>query len=239
MTPSNINKRHRVLIGTPHSDKKNYCIDDYIKRIKGFTYEYFDVLIVDNSESRKNVKRLRKAGFNVIHVKPKNHSIQHILAESHEAIRKYAVANKYEYLFHLESDIIPPADVIERLMIHNVPIASGMYMINFGSDSHLMSQKIESFGDIRETINADNGSDLLFVDGTLKKTFHCGLGCVLIHKNVLNKFQFRSEKGTPIFPDGYFAFDIDGLGIPKYMDTSILCQHNNSEWVYFTNDIAT
>lgn len=229
---SNINRRHRVLIGTPHSDKKNYCIEDYIAAVKSFTYPYCDILIVDNSESRKNYKRFIKEGFKSIHIKPNNNPIQKTLADSHEAIRKYAIANNYDYLFHFESDLIPPPDVIERLMIHNLPIVSGMYMINFGDSSHLMAQKIENFGELRETCNVKDGSDLLMVDGKLKNTFHCGLGCILIHKKVLNQFEFRYERGVQIHPDSFFAFDIDALGIPKYIDTSVLCVHNNSEWIY-------
>ena len=231
-TPSNITKKHRVLIGTPHSDIKNYCIEDYIARVKALTYPFYDVLIVDNSESRKNYKRFLKEGLKAIYIKPKKKSINNILAESHEAIRQYALLHKYDYLLHLESDLIPPPDVIERLMIHNLPIVSAMYMINFGTDSHLMSQKIEGFGELRETINVKDGSDLLMVDGTLKKSFSCGLGCILIHKNILNQFEFRYEKGVHLAPDSLFSLDTDGMGIPKFIDTSILCIHNNSEWVY-------
>jgi cellulose synthase/poly-beta-1,6-N-acetylglucosamine synthase-like glycosyltransferase len=232
-TASNINKKHRVLIGTPHSDTKNYCIEDYIARVKSLSYPFYDVLVVDNSQSRKNYKLLLRAGIKAIHVKPKKHSIQTILAKSHEEIRKYALAHKYDYLLHLESDVIPPRDVIERLMIHNHPIVSAMYMINFGSDSHLMSQKIENFGEIRETINMKDGADLMMVDGKLKLTFACGLGCVLIHRETLKKFVFRSESGANLAPDSLFALDTDALGIPKYIDTSVLCEHNNSEWIYF------
>jgi hypothetical protein len=232
ITPSIINKGYRVLVGTPHSDKKNYCIEDYISAIKSLSYKNIDVLIVDNSESRKNYKRFIKEGFKAIHIKPKNHSIQHILAESHEAIRKYAVANNYDYLLHLESDLIPPTNVIESLMLHNLPIVSAMYMINFGKDSHLMAQNMETFGNLRETINVENGNDLLMVDGTLKPTFHCGLGCILIHKKILKLFEFRHEKGVAMHPDSFFAFDIDALGIKKFIDTSVLCEHNNSEWIY-------
>jgi hypothetical protein len=230
ITPSILNKGKRVLVGTPHSDKKNYCIEDYISFVKSLTYKNIDILIVDNSESRKNYKRFIKEGFKSIHIKPNNHSIQHILAQSHEAIRKYAIINNYDYLFHLESDLIPPPDVIERLMIHNLPIVSGMYMINFGADSHLMAQSMEHFGEIRETMNVDNGNDLIMVDGTLKETFHAGLGCILIHKNILKKFEFRDIKGIPMHPDSIFAFDIDAIGIKKYIDTSVLCEHNNIEW---------
>jgi len=203
LTPSIIRRKKRVLIGTPHSDKKNYCIEEYIARVKTFTYPYYDVLIVDNSETRKNYKRFIKEGFKAIHIKPKNHSIQKILAESHDAIRKYAIANNYDYLFHLESDLVPPP---------------------------VMAQRMETFGDLRETISLKEGSDLINIDGKLMKVFHCGLGCVLMHKNILNEFEFRHEKGLVMHPDGFFAIDTDALGIQKYIDTSILCEHNNSDW---------
>jgi hypothetical protein len=73
---------------------------------------------------------------------------------------------------------------------------------------------------------------LLMVDGGLKEVFHCGLGCVLINKNVLHKFNFRSQLGVSIHPDSFFAFDIDALGIRKFIDTSVLCEHNNTEWIW-------
>jgi len=225
-------KKPTVLIGVPHSDKKNYCFDEFIDRIKSFTYPNYDILIVDNSESRKNYKRIIKEGFKAIHIKPKNKSIYQILAESHEEIRKYAINNNFDYLFHLEDDIFPPLNVIECLMLHKLPIVSGMYMINFGEDSHLMAQEVETEGSIRETINKKNGSDLLMVDGSLKRVFHCGLGCILIHKSQLNKFQFRFQEGVHMHPDSFFALDTDALGIQKYIDTSVLCEHKNVEWIH-------
>lgn len=230
ITPSNLTRKFKILVGTPTSDKKNYCYDDFISNVKSFSYPHYDTLIVDNSESRKNHKRIMKDGIKSIHVKPNNRKIHRVLAESHEEIRKYALRNDYDYLLHLESDIFPPIDVIQRLLIHNLPIASAMYPIEFGSDSHLMAQEMETFGELRETRNLKNGQDLIFINGKLKPIFHCGLGCVLIHKSVLKDITFRWEEGATIHPDGFFAFDTNALGITKYIDTSILCEHRNIEW---------
>jgi hypothetical protein len=228
-TQSNLTRGHKVLVGTPTSDKKAYCQDDFISNIKSFSYPHKS-LIVDNSADRKNHKEIIKEGINSIHIKPNNKPVHAVLAESHEEIRKYALRNNFDYLLHLESDVFPPSDIIQRLLIHNLPIVSAMYMIDFGKESHLMAQEMEGLGEIRETRNLKNGQDLLFINSGLKQIFHCGLGCVLISREVLEKIEFRWEKGATIHPDGFFAFDTDQLGYNKFIDTSILCRHENSEW---------
>lgn len=228
-TQSNLTRGYKVLVGTPTSDKKLYCQDDFISNIKTFTYPHTK-LIVDNSLDRKNHKEIMKQGINSIHIKPNNKPVHSVLAESHEEIRKYALRNNFDYLLHLESDVFPPSDIIQRLLIHNLPIVSAMYMIDFGKESHLMAQEMEGLGEIRETRNLKNGQDLLFINGGLKQIFHCGLGCVLIQREVLEKIEFRWEKGATIHPDGFFAYDTDQLGYNKFIDTSILCRHENSEW---------
>lgn len=229
ITQSNLTRGWRVLVGTPTSDKKIYCQDDFISNIKSFSYPHTN-LIVDNSEERKNYKRIMKDDVNAIHIKPNNKPIYAVLAESHEELRKYAIRNNFDYLLHLESDVFPPVDIIQRLLIHNLPIVSAMYMIDFGKDSHLMSQEIEELGQLRETRNLKDGQDLININGGLQKTFHCGLGCVMIRRDVLEQIEFRWEQGATIAPDGMFAFDTDALGIQKFIDTSILCDHRNSDW---------
>lgn len=229
-TPSNVTVGHRVLVGSLTSDKKIYCQDDFISLMKSLTYPYKELLIVDNSEDRKNHKRIIKDGIKSIHVKPNNKKIHKVIAESHEEIRKYMLRNNFNYLLHLESDVFPPIDVIQRLLIHDLPIVSAMYMIEFGHHSHLMAQVMETFGKLRETRNLKDGQDLNYINGKLKPTFHCGLGCVLIRRDVLENIQFRWEEGATIHPDGHFAFDTDQLGYQKFIDTSILCEHRNTEW---------
>ena len=38
------------------------------------------------------------------------------MAKSHETIRQKALKGNYDYLLHLESDVFPPIDIIERLL---------------------------------------------------------------------------------------------------------------------------
>lgn len=232
-------KKFRVLVGTPHNSVKNYCFDEFLVSTTNLTYKHYDILIADNSRDKKNVKQLMKMGIDSVYVKPKNKANQRYIAESHEELRKAALRGKYDYLLHLESDIFPPADIIERLLVHQEAVVSAMYFINEGADSHLMLQDIEQNGSfIRETRNVSNGKDILRVTGKLEEVYSAGLGCCLLHKDVLKQIKFRWEDGAPAHPDSFFSADLNALGIKQYVDTDILCKHDNRSWSTITDYVA-
>ena len=167
--------------------------------------------------------------FNVGRVTPSQYdlSYKHILAKSHERCRKYALENNFDYMLHLETDIFPPIDVIERLLEAKREVIGALYHIELGERSTLMIQQIEEFGDAhRETFNLEE-SDLEFVDGEVKRVFSCGLGCTLIHKSVLKQVSFRYEEGSPVHPDSFYFADLNIKNIPVFVDTSIYCKHDN------------
>ena len=58
----------------------------------------------------------------------------------------YALENDFDYLLHLETDIFPPTDVIERLLDAKQKVVGAMYHIELGERSTLMIQQIEDFG---------------------------------------------------------------------------------------------
>lgn len=226
-------KKFKVLVGTPHADRKMYCQDQMLAIIKSLTYPYYTAIIADNSDTRKNYKKIVKQGINAVWVDPHKKSSRRYIAESHEVIRRQAISEGVDFLFHLEDDIIPPLDIIERLMAHQKQVVSGMYFINQGHNSHLMIQDNEKeFYSLMHTRNVDEGRDINYVDGTLKQVYACGLGCTLIHKSVFTKIPFRYEEDVDAHPDTFFAHDLKQANIPQYLDTSILCEHNNVSWLY-------
>jgi hypothetical protein len=224
-------KKFKVLVGTPHNQIKNYCFDDFLANVTNLTYKNYNVLIADNSKERKNFKNIKKVGVQSVYVRPRQNVNQQYIAYSHEELREAALRGGYDFLLHLESDVFPPKDIIERLLVHQLPVVSAPYFIDEGHKSHLMIQEIEDRGDlVRETRNIDGGKDILFMDGTVKEVYSAGLGACLIHKDILKQFKFRYEKGAPVHPDSFFAADLNMLGIKQYIDTSFLCQHRNSSW---------
>jgi cellulose synthase/poly-beta-1,6-N-acetylglucosamine synthase-like glycosyltransferase len=226
----------KVLVITPQNEVKNYCSDEWSSRVTNLTYPNYDIMMADNSSTNKNKKKIMKMGIDCIHIKPKHKSNQKYIAESHEALRNYALIRGYHFVLHLESDVIPPHDIIERLLVHRKKVVSAMYFIDFGVDSHLMLQNIENVGGtVKHTTMINEGHDIQIVDGQLHEVYACGLGACLIHRSVLEQIKFRHEEGASAHPDSFFAADLRQLGIKQYLDTSIICDHKNSSWATVTD----
>ncbi len=49
-----------------------------------------------------------------------------------------------------------------------------------------------------------------------------GLGCVLIHRDVLEKIEFKAENS---FDDYWFAKDAYKKDIPLFVDVKVRCKH--------------
>ena len=136
-------KLPKILLAAPQHDSKKYCWDIWKKRVKNLTYSNFDVYIADNSETGDFSKEIKSEGFICERV---GHDIESVLertTKAHEACRLYALNNGYDFLFHLETDVIPPLDVIERLLSSRKNVISGVYDIFHGKMRKSMIQTAE------------------------------------------------------------------------------------------------
>ena len=143
-----------------------------------------------------------------------------------------ALDGGFQYLFFLDSDVIPPRDVVFRLMAHNKPWISGMYCRR--SPPHSVPVMIKN-----STWHTD------FVPGSTIEVDLTGAGCLLIHRTFLESIPHqRPEIGKSYFD---WRVDMAGLqlppdlpplsedftlcvharkyGIPTLVDTSIQCRH--------------
>lgn len=229
-------EKKKVLICCPTADIKDYCLDNWLLNVSNFTYKNKNLYLCDNSLSLDYHNLLKdkltkvESNFNYVgldRVSPFNKTIKQAIALSHEKCRQYAINNKFDFILHLESDLFPPLNIIERLMDAKQKIIGGTYYIELGGESKLMIQQLEHFGTAhRSSYNLDN-ADLSFIDGTVKKVFSCGLGCVLIHKSIFKKYPFRYEEGAVVHPDSFFYGDLNQNGEKVYADTSIHVKHQN------------
>lgn len=222
----------KILVSCPTADVKDYAFNDWINNVKNFTYQKYDIHIVDNSETREYLKKIKSKYGDIAsfeRVSPIQYSsFKMALAKSHDKCRIKALKDNYDFLLHLESDVFPPLDIIERLLDHKKSIVGALYFIEQGEESKLMIQGIEGFGIAhRETYNFDE-TEIDFINGELRTVYSCGLGCVLIHKSILKKIPFRYEEGAPVHPDSFYFGDLNLAGKKVFVDTSILCEHRNT-----------
>jgi len=225
----------RILLACPTADVKKYCQDDWIEMVRKLTYP-IDILIIENSNTPSNTRYLRSKGFNVVHKTfskslPIGGKLKHCL----NFIRQYVIDNNYDCWFSLESDIFVQPDTVERLISHNKQIVSLPYFHYSGEKTKMLNFDIwniigQNFSRTMHPMDSFN-----LVDGTLKKGYQCGIGCMLIHRNILNRFPFRlAKKGEPDFheqsmPDYYFHLDLSMNNVPVWIDTSTFVHHRNTE----------
>lgn len=136
-----------------------------------------------------------------------------------------------DFLFFLDSDVVPPRDTILRLMRHNLPVVSGLYCRR--SPPHGIPVAIKDSKWLTE-----------FQDNSLIEVDFLGAGCMLIRRDVLENypphrpskhwFDWRVDlQGTPgidqstcLSEDFSFCQQLKRkMGISPVLDTSIKCRH--------------
>jgi hypothetical protein len=245
-----LKKFPKVLVSSPTASAKNYCFEDWIENVLNFTYPNFDVRLFDNTlDDGKNAEYLnslvdKKYGvagpfkkFNAYNSQLINNvkgesSVIARMARSHNDCRSFAIANNYDYLLHLESDVFPPKDVIENLIFNNKDVVGAIFYRDEGRHRCLMAQRrIYCTASIVKSFNLKADEDLWYLDGKLHEVASVGLGCVLIKTNkVFNKVKFRYVERKNMHPDSYFSEDCFRKKIKIFLDTNIVCKHENRQW---------
>lgn len=233
----------RILIGCPTAMIKNDSIRAYMKGLESLTYPQFDVLIEDNSSTRDYAEKLQwlgekfrekrpECGFKVIHSGHVSPRVRERIVHGRNVIRDTMLKEEYDYFFSLEQDIVCPPDTIQRLLAHHKQVVGGVYYnkIVLG-DKERKTPVLMTYPDEESKKNGKAqwvGFTELF-PSRLLEVASIGLGCVLIHRDVLKQVEFRIVPGDNAFDDMHFSIDLARAHIPMYADTSILCAHHYNE----------
>ncbi len=240
----------KILIGCPTSDVKAYCLNQYIEGIRNLAHDSFDILLVDNSSGDDYFQRIKAAGIPVVKGKFFSGAKDRIVFARN--LLRQKVLDDYDYFFSLEQDVVPPRDVIETLLSHNKEIVSGIYFnIVHGKLDPLIYKKIDektireatdgNFGveDVEKVLSQKN-LDLTHFripftfeeveEPRLLEVGFCGLGCVLIKREVLEKIEFRADETS--FDDMFFSIDARKNGFKIFADTNQKCKHHitGTDW---------
>jgi len=226
----------KVLLATPTAEVKDYCMLDWISHIKKLTYPNLDILIVDNSDNPEYYKKIKKAlgdRGKVIHVKRKeNQRIHELMCDCNNKIRASVInkKNDYKFLFSLESDLFPPLNIIEYLLLQRKPFIGVPYFTGQHYASAIIDYHEERFGYPRG-LDVSLMKSFIKYDGKLVLGNNTGIGCTMIHRDILKKVKFRTELEYNIWADSYFHSDIyDKFNIQPYLTSDIIVEHRNSDW---------
>jgi hypothetical protein len=232
----------KVLVCAPTSIYKDYCFKEWIENVMNFTYPNFDIFLCDNSPSidysisiNKYVSERYGKLFFPYHYPLSHHTLVERIAFSHDMCRHILVSKDYDYMLHLETDVFPQTDIIERLLWNNKEICGAVYYTDEGANRKPVLQRIVELSDNKEDIvslNFEPTEDLGFMDGEVKQVGHVGLGCVLIKKEVFANIEFRCDLNLPEYSaDSFFANDCYDQNIPIFADTSLVVKHKNKKWI--------
>jgi len=212
----------RILVGCPTSEHKAYCLREYAEGLSRLAYPSFDVLLVDNSEGIEYSRKIQDLGFDVVRGLFLPRAKERIVA-SRNLLRERFLQGGYDYLFSLEQDVIPPADALERLLRHGKHIMSGVVFTRF---------EIQGEKRIKPLLwgFSEDPDQMRFMDTEvatpgLYQIRACGLGCLLLHRDVLEKIPFRLLTDRSTFDDVPFCKDAYDFGFEMYADTSVKCRH--------------
>jgi len=117
----------KVLIGAPTAAPYAYCLADYVKAVKTLSYKNCKTVLVDNSEKEAYDKVIEKQGIHAIKYPKFIADSRERLASSRNILRDMVLQEEYDYFLSLEQDVIPPKDVIERLLAHKKDVVTGIY----------------------------------------------------------------------------------------------------------------
>jgi hypothetical protein len=228
----------KVLVFTPIYDKKDYCFDRFLENCQKFTYKNYEHIIIDNTSDggtyfNRLLEKCTPLGIKVYHTERGNSS-REALARAQNFARKIFLDGDYDYLMSLESDIFPKPNIIDRFVLHNLDIVTAVYLIGDRSTEQVVPCITI---DKKDPVLKTGGTRLLrreerieYLNKGLKQVAAGGMGCCMMHRNVLEKIAFTYIPGLSAHSDVFFFATARRYHIPVLVDTDVYCEHENSNW---------
>ncbi len=244
----------RVLMGTPICDIYEYCLDEYLEALRKQKYPS-DILLVDNSEDETFSNQLKKEnGIKVIHVPPESKRRETVM-KCRNLMIEYAIDNNYDFIFYIDADTIIPKDALEKLMLPNKDVISGVVYNIYQKEGRIMQLPAlwtwltnEEFGQILrnkhlypeinkkiEKYKVTESSELRrqftekeILEPKIIKIKCCGAACLLVSRKVFMDTRFNFDKvGNQECPGEDIGFCNEAVknGHEIFVNTEVVCKH--------------
>ena len=246
------------MVGGPVSKNHEYAMEQFLEGIKNLDYPNYDIFLIDNSDTEdfynkyKNKVNMIRDGFQF-------NSIKKRMVYCRNLMRKKVLEEGYDYFFDVDQDVILLKHALKNLVERNKEVVTGIYYsyfrhgkeekklpVAYGWFTYDQQKEIMNNLDILKERNPKFYSTLVKEDFNFKRIRRqlteeevednklieikmCGTGCLLLHRSILEKLEFR-ENSEGGFDDVIFCKDVtEKLNIKIYADTSVKCGHMVSE----------
>lgn len=232
----------KILVGCPTHQYKADALKAFFDGLNSLTYSNFDVVLEDNSPTPNYSEKLKQLAkqwedkhpghtFRIIYSGETSEKARARLVHGRNLIRDMVLKEGYDYFLSLEQDIVPPIDIIERLLVHQKSFVSGVYWNKELGSSAQQPKLIVMAGTYanqeersKKLVRAIGLFQLL--PSRLIEVAYTGLGCALISRSLLEKIPFRYDEKQLACDDVYFCLDAEIVGEKIYLDSSVWCAHH-------------
>jgi hypothetical protein len=230
----------RVLVACPTAQAKDYCVDDFIKQIKSFTYPLYDCFLVDNSKDKDHVKMFWKNGIKAVH-EPIKGNFREELARHQNIIRDYFLSGGYDYLMMIESDIFTGSCIIEKLTsyaeAYGASVVTATYEIMKSQPTLCLTSTVDSrLVRSEKILERSNGYEFMgqgcielnkLMNDPDARLTATGIGCTLFRRESLEDVKFRVDLklNKNAFSDSFVFTDIANKGHRILIDSNVICEH--------------
>lgn len=232
----------KILLACPITNMKHKVLYPWLQHIRSIMAPQgceLDYYFVDNSEdfkgrARVNLKALGYAGEHYsdrFKVNGKYHIPQmpvgEMLGNCWNIIREKVLRENYDFHFSLECDVFAPAHALIVLLAHatirGMQVVGFTYPLRKNMAGHLCLFFPWAYSASKHVISKPLRA-LQFVDGKLKQVAGMGQGCMLVHRSVYEKIEFKPGNDYG-WSDAHFATDCINAGVKQYCDTSLIVEH--------------
>jgi cellulose synthase/poly-beta-1,6-N-acetylglucosamine synthase-like glycosyltransferase len=217
----------KVLVAAPVCEWYSYCWDQFSSRLQELSYENYDLFFVDNSKTPSFFEKIKVQGLSVRKT-PHLHRIRDMVVRDHNIIREKVLDEKYDYLLILDQDVVPPKDVIEKLIVHDKDVVSALFFGHHDvgeGDVRPMPFAWVFSKEIGDWENTGYLLDSEIWDPQLLKIAFAGMGCILIKRKVLEKVKFRYKLEMDAWDDRWLGVDVWVNGFEFWLDNTVKCKH--------------
>lgn len=154
---------------------------------------------------------------------------QPVDANRNKIVKKF-LSSECEWLLMMDADIVPPENILDMIE-HGKKIVSATVLGMKDGVPHPLIMKMDDDKEMYRMVGLDQYQDELRDDGLIEID-GSGTGCILIHREVLEKmeppwFKFEYNKfGDIKYSEDYkFSQKAKEMGYKIYCDTNMPCKH--------------